>query len=494
VEEDGRPAYAAWDTFMAEGTEAELGRRGVRIIAMTKDGRSVGRYLLRYPKEGEAGERGARLAGFPPRWREGHEPRDAAEAGAARAIDRMRRMLARIEDLETALDDPLAVWPRLDEAWRRAENAEEPRLADIVRQARPRAMPLRLRLVEQRLRRVLRRERALRPIDRVEEMDRAGMIWLSRQPGASLVERAGTDQRVMAIVRRESFDTLENRVVHAYARLAERTARGWMRAHPKARLSERYRRVEAFRRICRRTATDLSGMGVGIADAGATPNYVLSQDPDYRATFEAWRRLLKDERETDDLWGWHAQSWIDFCSLAVVLCLMRLRDAELVAQSPIIWFGAPDRGRWFRQANPLAVVWLRAAGLVVEVQSRPESVAAEQFHAGAPLWLRIGWTSGGQPDRVAIWPLHGFAPPDLAAAARDAAEHLDTIGRQLPGAKPISAGLILAQSFEGARSEAAERGGARVSALSLGAEGPELAEGMWLLESWIAGLGADASP
>jgi hypothetical protein len=402
-------------------------------------------------------------------------------------------MLARIEDLETALDDPLAVWPRLDEAWRRAENAEEPRLADIVRQARPREMPLRLRLVEQRLRRVLRRERALRPIDRVEEMDRAGMIWLSRQPGATLVERAGTDQRVMAIVRRESFDTLENRVVHAYARLAERTARGWMRAHPQARRSDRYRRVEAFRRLCRRTANDLSEMGVGIADAGATPNYVLSQDPDYRTTYEAWRRLLKDERETDELWGWQAQSWIDFCSLAVVLCLWRLEDAALVAQSPVVWFGAPDRGRWFRQANPLAVVWLRAAGLVVEVQSRPEGVSSEQFHAGAPLWLRIGRTSGGQPARAAVWPLHGFAQPDLAAIAGEAAEHLDTIARRLPGASAIRQGLILAQSFEEARSETVERDRARVTAISLGAEGAELAEGMRLLELWIAGIGAEAS-
>jgi hypothetical protein len=53
--------------------------------------------------------------------------------------------------------------------------------------------------------------------------------------------------------------------------------------------------------------------------------------------------------------------------------------------------------------------------------------------------------------------------------------------------------LILAQSFEEARSETVERDRARVTAISLGAEGAELAEGMRLLELWIAGIGAEAS-
>ena len=53
-------------------------------------------------------------------------------------------------------------------------------------------------------------------LDRVQEMDRASMRWLSKQPGTTLAQRAGSDQRVLAIVRKENFDTLENRVLHAY--------------------------------------------------------------------------------------------------------------------------------------------------------------------------------------------------------------------------------------------------------------------------------------
>ena len=201
-----------------------------------------------YPKRGSATS--PQREGFSARPRTDHEPRDATEKAALETMRRMNEVLARIQELEEALDDPAEVWPRLRAAWRRAEDERDPRMAEIVRQARELA-PV-LRDLEMRIRRVLRRQRELTPLDRVQEMDRASMVWLGRQPGRNLAERAGAAQRVLATVRHENFDTLENRVLHAYLRLAANVAREWMREHPQAQASARYRAVDAFRKTCQR--------------------------------------------------------------------------------------------------------------------------------------------------------------------------------------------------------------------------------------------------
>ena len=188
---------------------------------------------------------------------------------------RNRAVLARIQEFEEALDDPSDTWGRLRAAWKRAEDEADPRMAEIVRQAKN-LQPV-LRDLVARIRRVLRRHRELTPLDRVQEMDRASMIWLSRQPGRNVAERAGSAQRILATVRKENFDTLENRVLHAYCCLARDTAREWMREHPRASESRRYREVDAFRKTCANMALLLTDLDVAVAHAGITPNYVLMQ-------------------------------------------------------------------------------------------------------------------------------------------------------------------------------------------------------------------------
>ena len=47
----------------------------------------------------------------------------------------MNNLIARVQELEEALDDPANVWNRLREAWRNAEEEDEPRISEIVNQA-----------------------------------------------------------------------------------------------------------------------------------------------------------------------------------------------------------------------------------------------------------------------------------------------------------------------------------------------------------------------
>ncbi|MEM5493177.1 hypothetical protein [Hoeflea sp. AS16] len=408
---------------------------------------------------------------------------DEAEVFAASALQRMNEVLARIQELEEALDDPSDVWTRLRAAWKRAEDEEDPRMSEIVKQARQ-LRPV-LTDLEKRIRRVLRRHRELTPLDRVQEMDRASMVWLSRQPGRSVAERAGSGQRILATVRRENFDTLENRVLHAYTRLAADAAREWMREHPRAKQSARYRDVDSFRKKCKSIASDLAEHNVLLATPGITPNYVLMQDRSYHQIHEGWKGLLKRDKAIDDLWAWQAQTWTDFAVLAVILAIDELEEAQLIAQSPINWKSEAVAGRWFEQDRPIAVFWLRDTDRIVEVQARPEQPGSLLMAAQAHVALRISDpTRSAVPRRVAVWTPHAMKRINLQESVREVAQLIDQL-QQFARLEVFKHGLILtpdhgmpeALQFEGTHS--------RVNGIALGASGKSLADGMEAVRAFI---------
>jgi hypothetical protein len=438
-------------------------------------------WLHPYPRQ-SAGSRPERQ-GFPVRPREGHEPKTPEEAFAHDALGRMNEVLARIQELEEALDEPARLWPRLREAWTKAENEADPRMAEIVRQARE-IQPT-LRELERRVRRVLRRTRELTPLDRVQEMDRASMLWLVRQPGRSMAERAGPGQRIHATVRHENFDVLENRVLRAYAILAADVAREWLREHPRAKNSRRFAEVEAFRRICRVFAAMLDDLGVGIATPGITPNYVLMQDRSYRSVFEAWQKLLRRGRILDDLWAWQAQTWTDFAVLAIVLALDGLDEAELVAQSPVLWRAEAVTGRWFEQDRPLAVFWLRETGRIVEVLSRPENPEKRQMLARAHVSLRISDPRERDlPRRVVVWTPHAMQRLDLPVSADEARLRLDEI-QQVSGGEILRDGLILTPGHGTPEIFEVRGRRTRVTGIALDASGDSLGVGLRELAAYV---------
>ena len=89
-----------------------------------------------------------------------------------------------------------------------------------------------------------------------------GMSGLRAADGESMAERAGDRQRVLAVVREESLDTLENRVLRAYCELAWHVAREYRERYAHLQKSRRVTQVEAFGRQCRRLAHELAARGV----------------------------------------------------------------------------------------------------------------------------------------------------------------------------------------------------------------------------------------
>lgn len=409
--------------------------------------------------------------GVPSRPRIGREPVSPEELEADRALRRLEEMHARVHELEIANDDPLKIWDRLAEFWRAAEQESEPLVSEIVLQAS--TMPRRLKDILERLRRVLRRERAMVPLDRVQEMDQASMIWLTRQPGNTLAERAGPSQRVQAVVRRESFDTGENRVVHAWCRLADAAARDWLRHNQHARISRRFGEVEKLGRLIRMGIRDLEELKIGIASEDQLPNFVLTQDPDYREVYEAWRRLLNEKRRLDELWAWQGRTWSDFCALAVTLAVRSIDGARLVANSPVVLFEDHDRGSWFGADRPLAVYFLQHQGLVVEIQYRPRFVNRLQEPFAAPIWLRIGTLNAMEnARRIPIWPRLVFEPVSLQEEADDCASAIALISRQTMVQRALIIHSDPSEGFANSVSAAP-----KVTALGIAPAGPALLVG-----------------
>ena len=480
---DGRAVLGPTDAPTLEVAVGEDPGEAARIASWDDGARAT--VVPRYPRIGSA-VGPARFEGLPRLSHDGPSTEGADERGRD-ALRRMNTVLARIGDLEVALDDPARVWARLAERWGRAEREEEPRMAEIVRQSG--VMAPRLTALEPRLRRVLRRSRELTPLSRVEEVDRAAMVWLSRQPGRTLAERAGASQRIMAIVRHESLDTPENRVLRSYATLARDVARGWCRENEAARGRPRHERVDGFARRTARLAGNLAEAGVGLARAGAAPNYVLMSDPDYRAVHDAWERLLLRRRALDDLWGWQACSWSEFTALALVLALGEVPGARMVAASPLAWREEHDRGRHVRADNPLAAFHLRREGLILEVQDRPRSIEAAQGPFSAPIWLRIGDLSGAPARRrVPVWPLHAFDALDPAAEAREASAAIPGLLRGSTRRSFAVGEALLILPAHGRTGAATAEGPPSVTAVLMGPSGAELAAGRRAVAAFVRSL------
>jgi hypothetical protein len=354
----------------------------------------------------------------------------------------------------------------------------DPEMDIIVKQARE--LLAILEHLDRSPRRILRRTPEMIRLSRVQEIDRRGMIWLVRQPGDTMAERAGSRQRVYAIAREENFNTLENRVLRSYAQLAAMIAREYVGKHPGAARSGRVVTVDKFGKRCRQLEADLTALGVGEARADATPNFVLQDNPNYRKVWDAWKALLNRGRIVDELWRWQARSWEEFCALALVVALQSIPNARVIATSPLEFREEQEQGCWLRHVNPLAVFFLPEQDMTVEVRyGHPNGQTLLRF--GAPIWLRFGRIGDDTfLSRWSVWPIWhvkgGLLPDDM----RSIAQLVPHGQREL-----VRGGITIRPVMPDADAESAhtDEGGC----LTIGPSGSALRGGIGLLRDLLVG-------
>ena len=439
--------------------------------------------------------------GFPLRPDKRNDPVTLEEKAGADALKRMNDVLARIQDFKEALDSPHDTWNRLRANWKHAEDRKQPRMAEIVHQSH--GMGSVLQNLSTRIRRVLRRQSELVPLDRVQEMDRSSMIWLSRQPGRNTAERAGSNQKIRAIVRKENFDTLENRVLHSYSRLAHDVAREWMREHPYAKESKKYKDVHTFQKKCRSSISRMVEHNVSLANAGIIPNYVLMHDRNYHTVLEAWERLLDKRKAGDDLWAWQANTWIDFSVLTVILAINEISDGHLVAQSPILWRDEGITGRIFEWDHSVAVFRFSKADRIVEILARPENPDNVFIAARANMEIRIFYPGQTRrPRRMMVWTPHAMNQININKAVKDVSQLLRQINSNSSSYKEpttthdfLHHGLVLTPSHKNTRQATSnKKSKIRVKAITLGASAKTLTKGLDAVHAFVKNVIYEDSP
>lgn len=398
----------------------------------------------------------------------GHLPRPGWTAGAeggapterrAEALDRF--ILGTIERIRSADDPALADlpthWARLEHAWSEPGlESPDPPMELIVRQAE--SMRALLAELAGHPRRILRRTREQMPLGRVQQLDTTCIRWLSRQPGRDVYERAGPRQRILAVARYETVDTLENRVLRAFAELSRNVARNYCRRYDALRHSARWRLVDRYAAECRLIARDLRAAGIGLPEPPVIPNFVLLQEPRYRRVWAAWRELLRRLDEQDEAWRWQHRLWADFCRLAVHVCMRHAPDVETVAEAPLRIAPEQMRGRWSLVDGQTGVFLAVRDGrrfvvsLIGDMTADHPKIEPWMCSLGAVSTLHVQALDNAAEALVFVWPVHaaGSGRPALAeqvlSAGRALSRCLDQV--ELSGDRPRAGGIVLLSEVE----------------------------------------------
>lgn len=248
------------------------------------------RYYLLLPEARRKGDK--HRAAFEPFLREAEFLFALREAAIVRF--RKNRWLARRENAALPL-----TWEAVGTVL--SPERKEPRAGLETTLAR--TLPPVLQAVFERLRKVLRRERELQGLGRVEQIDPTCLRWLTRQPGYTVAQKAGARQRVLAVVRREHYDLLENRVLRDLLLRTERLAERWLETEEEAfPAHESVKGVKRLLALCRGGLALEPLQGVSPLHEVPSPNYVLAQDALYRRIWDVYLLVVQYYRLVEDLW------------------------------------------------------------------------------------------------------------------------------------------------------------------------------------------------
>ena len=150
----------------------------------------------------------------------------------------------------------------------------------------------------------LRRRREVQHVDRVRQLDAASLRWISRQPGRTFAERAGPRERILAVRRFRSVDTLENQVLVDVIRRSVVMAEEYDKLYRSFRNSERLRDVRELGRSFRELRDRGWAPDVRRLPGVPVPNYALLGDRRYSKVWKLWQRLLRQDELFQSLEAW----------------------------------------------------------------------------------------------------------------------------------------------------------------------------------------------
>jgi len=254
----------------------------------------------------------------------------------------------------------------------------------------------------------LRRRRELQLVDRVRQLDAASLRWLARQPGKTIAERAGPRERILAVRRFRSPDTLENQVLLDVVRRTGSMCKQYERLYRGYRHSGRLSVVRDLGRAMAGVLEEPWTSDVRRITGIPTPNYALLSDRRYAPIWRLWQRILRQEQLFQSLEAWMPRlvselSWIG--------CLAEIDEAPresgwkpAIGGFPPLQFRPEfDSGEFLFGHQPLPPLWSEGS----PHKTRIDLLRAEHL-VQLPLW--------GRPTPV--WGALTSVRPDFAFVLR----------------------------------------------------------------------------
>jgi hypothetical protein len=154
------------------------------------------------------------------------------------------------------------------------------------------------------LRKVLIREREKMSLGMVQQVDAHCLRWLYRQPGHDAIEKAGAKQRILAIVRRENYNTLENRVFKDFlTRCSQETAQYLRKNQSRFSGHPTTKCLRRLYNLCEKGLREPLLGKVGIIRTLPVPNYALTQERRYTKIWKAYVELIRQANIAERLWA-----------------------------------------------------------------------------------------------------------------------------------------------------------------------------------------------
>jgi len=195
-------------------------------------------------------------------------------------------------------------------------------------------------------------------------MDPVCIRHYAKLPGNSPVQKAGARQLLLAVQRRPSFDTLENKVAAWTMAALQKRAEAWRRKQTKVAMAGT--RARAVGQLAKDShylldSENLRDIKHGTLAHPASANYPLTMEPRYKLAYKAYRELLRYQKIKDDAWTWRRPLWCETVGQLINCCLLGLwPDATL---STPFYRKEADRGRWLASqasAGPFKTPWGQA--------------------------------------------------------------------------------------------------------------------------------------
>jgi hypothetical protein len=390
-----------------------------------------------------------------------------------------------IEEATKTKRQNMLPWRKIEDIiFKIAEDVAEPRMALIVDIAEH--MLGRISIVVNAARKILFRERRMLPAGRVAETDSACLRWFVRQSGETMAQKAAVNrQRLLGLARRETFDTLENKVLKDFLFRCAIDGRRYLntevRDDQQLQQSKRARMVWRYRHLCTGLHQTPHLEGVTKPPSVLRPNYVLQNDYRYKKIWKHYVRLLRREDEEDRLWDWQSRTWADVSRLLVNTALFKLsrknadganaglRFEELLT-SAINVRKEQQLGCRIRAGSDPGPFIVRRWGTeriqasVLEIvhpdQARGHSATRLLGRLGGHLYLVLTPLSGGQRSIVVIWAVHTAGAevhPPWEDIGRSAGQALQNHKRILDDSRkidlPILHGFVVTSDMESKSAE-----------------------------------------